>query len=151
MENKFKNISQGRLSSKQFNAKLSSLFSSGNVNNNIMNLEKKFEEFEEKRNNNLADRLLRTKEDILIHIDKRIREIPVHQTAPNTLLEIQKLKDFNQKQEEKITLMACQVNEMYAIFTSTNFLLKFSIKLFGAIGIITGAIIGVIELIKRSK
>lgn len=108
-------------------------------------------EFEKRRNENLAKRLLETKEEILVHIDKRIRELPAHKTAPQTLVEIQRLKDSDSEQKEKINIMACQVEAMYTVFTSTNFVLRATIRVFGAIGIITGAIIGVIELMKRKS
>ena len=44
-----------------------------------------------------------------------------------------------------------QVQEMHKVFTSANWMIKLVLKIFGAIGLITGAVIGLIELIKRLK
>lgn len=47
--------------------------------------------------------------------------------------------------------MAQQVEEMYQMFTSANWMIKFILKLFAAIGMIAGAIIGIYEVYKRFK
>lgn len=43
------------------------------------------------------------------------------------------------------------VREMHAVFTHTNWAVKTILKAFAAIGVITGAVIGLIELFKRIK
>ena len=47
--------------------------------------------------------------------------------------------------------MAKQVDEMYQIFTSSSWMIKLIIKIFAGIGVITGAIIGIVELIKACR
>lgn len=109
-------------------------------------------EFEKKRNENLKRHLDSLKVEIFEKVDDSFNKRIQHLTpAPETIAKLQMLEDQNKEQNEKLNLMACQVNEMYSVFTSTNFILKFTIRLFGAIGIITGSIIGIIELWKRSK
>lgn len=44
-----------------------------------------------------------------------------------------------------------KINEMHAVFTSTKWTGKILLGFFGGIGVITGAVIGVIELIKRLR
>ena len=63
---------------------------------------------------------------------------------------IKELEKISKEKAKKIDTMAIQVEAMYNVFTSTNFVVRFVVKLFGAIGIITGAIIGIIELCKRT-
>jgi len=81
-------------------------------------------------------------------INKRIEHL---QPSPETARKLQKLEDQNMIQNKKIDLMACQVDEMYKVFTSTNFVIKFTLRVFGLIGVVTGGIIGILELIKRTK
>jgi len=113
--------------------------------------DEKLSDLEKRRNKNLDNKLFETKEAILVHIDKRIKEIPAHRPSAETLDKIRVLEETNIVQNEHLAKIASQVDAMYTVFTSTNFILKFTIKLFGAIGIITGGIIGCIELMKRSK
>ena len=51
--------------------------------------------------------------------------------------------------EDSDSKMAQQVDEMYKVFTRSGWATKKVISIFAAIGIITGAVIGVIELLKR--
>jgi len=87
-------------------------------------------------------------EKLDISMNKRIAHI---KSSPETIEKLRILEETNKLQNTQMEKMALQVNEMYTIFTSTNFMLKFTIRVFGAIGIITGGVIGVIELLKRSK
>lgn len=41
--------------------------------------------------------------------------------------------------------------EMYKVFTSANFMLTVTLKFFGAIGVISASVLGIIELFKRVK
>ena len=59
------------------------------------------------------------------------------------------LEENDKKQEVCIHKMAVQVDEMYKVFTRSSWATKKVISIFAAIGIITGAVIGVIELLKR--
>ena len=112
----------------------------------------KWTEFEKRRNENLKKNLDCLKAEIFEKVDSSMNKRMNHLTpSPETQLKLQHLEEQNKIQNEKIDLMACQVHEMYLVFTSTNFLLKFTIKLFGAIGVIAGAIIGICELIKRNR
>lgn len=45
------------------------------------------------RNNNLEKKLFETKEAIVIHINKRINEIPIHQTSPETRAVLNAIKE----------------------------------------------------------
>ena len=47
--------------------------------------------------------------------------------------------------------MGKKVNEMYSAYTSASWSVKMLLYIFTALGIITGGIIGAIELIKRLK
>ena len=53
--------------------------------------------------------------------------------------------------ENGVKGMIEKVNEMHQIFTSSNFTIIVIIKIFAGIGIITGAIIGIIQLTKYLK
>lgn len=111
-----------------------------------------WKEFEKKRNENLKKNLDSLKLDIFEKVDKSVNGRLQHiRSSPETLQKLKMLEEQNQIQNQKIDLMACQVEAMYSVFTSTNFMLKFTIKLFGTIGVITGAIIGCIELFRRVK
>lgn len=89
--------------------------------------------------------------------------------SPQTLKMIDSLRenikyndDKNTKEHEKILIaifgddhetvgMLQKVNEMHKVFVSTNLSTRFIIKIFATIGIVSGAIVGFIELIKRVK
>jgi len=47
--------------------------------------------------------------------------------------------------------MAQQVEEMYQMFTNAGWTVKFVLKLFASVGIFTGGIIGILELIKACR
>ena len=57
---------------------------------------------------------------------------------------------FGDKNADEIGINQ-MVKEMYVVFTSSGFTGKIIIKVFATIGIVTGAIIGTIELVKRLK
>jgi hypothetical protein len=57
---------------------------------------------------------------------------------------------FGDKEKGEIG-MKDMTTEMYTIWKNTNFTGKLLIKIFGVIGIITGSIIGIIELCRRLK
>lgn len=115
------------------------------VNQDIKN---QIQELEERRNENLHNLKMEIFEKVDESINKRIQHI---KSSPETKERLMRLENSNEEQNKKLDLMACQVQQMYEVFTSTNFVLKTTIKIFASIGVITGSIIGVIELFKRTK
>jgi hypothetical protein len=80
------------------------------------------------------------------------------QSAPETNRRITTLENCNQDHAEKLDHLVVLIKEqgkmtteMYHVFTSAGWTKKVVIGSFAAIGIITGAIIGVIELMKRMR
>lgn len=122
-------------------------------------MEKKLEEFDKLRDKKIMEvekrrdeHLNEIRDELLETVEQSIRKNIQHiKSSPETLEKIRQLEETNKQQSKKMNTMACQVSEMYEIFTSFGWVGKTVVKVFGAIGIVAGAIIGVIELCKRAR
>ena len=72
--------------------------------------------------------------------------------------ELKRLADMLERQKEIIERQnrvdkdqERKIDEMYQVFTASNWTLKMTLRIFGGIGITTGMILGIIELIKKIK
>ena len=70
--------------------------------------------------------------------------------------ELKRLADMLERQKEIIERQnrvdkdqERKIDEMYQVFTASNWTLKMTLRIFGGIGITTGMILGIIELIKK--
>lgn len=76
----------------------------------------------------------------------------------------QQLRDFRSKDKEQVDVIADitskvkdmvemnkKVDEMHAVFVKSNWAIRTTVKIFGAIGVTFGGIIAIIELIKKIK
>ena len=70
--------------------------------------------------------------------------------------ELKRLGDIMERQKEIIERQnrvdkdqERKIDEMYQVFTASNWTLKMTLRIFGGIGITTGMILGIIELIKK--
>jgi hypothetical protein len=61
------------------------------------------------------------------------------------------LEDCNEKQHVILEDLQRMTQEIYSVYTSANWAKKAVIGFFAGVGIITGAIIGIIELVRRSR
>ena len=61
------------------------------------------------------------------------------------------LRKCDAAQNRKIEKISKQVQEMYKVFTSANWMIKFILKLFGAIGVVAGTVIAIRELFLKTK
>ena len=107
------------------------------------------------------DELTKFKKELEHHWKDVGIEIGKQHQAPSETTK--KLFEKNEEEHQKINLALFgdkstdeiginqMVKEMYVVFTSSGFTGKIIIKVFATIGIITGAIIGMIELVKRLK
>lgn len=107
------------------------------------------------------DELAKFKKDLEHHWKDVGIEIGKQHQEPST--QTKKLFDKNEDEHREMKKalfgdertgeigMKDMVTEMYTVFTSSGFTGKVIIKVFATIGIVTGAIIGIIELVKRMK
>jgi len=118
------------------------------MRNEFENMLKTRDEF---RDEKLDRKMLLLTETISVCIDKRIKDAPLHTMSSEAKARIAEIEKTNALQNETMSLMAVQVSEMYSIFTSSNWVARVILKVFGAMGVITAGIIGVIEVVRRSK
>jgi DNA-binding transcriptional MerR regulator len=125
----------------------------------IQEIKKLLEGNNKRRDDNLDSKL----SDLRIEVDKSIKKRLGHfTTAPDTKEQLDDFKnnctkvsgEYGEKIEKLSELMEenqKMTKEMYEVFTNANWSGKFAVKTFATIGIITGSIIGLIELFKRIK
>jgi uncharacterized phage infection (PIP) family protein YhgE len=114
----------------------------------------------QRRDENLNNKLLELKEQLNDSINKKI--VGHIKTAPTTKKQLDKFRDnctkvsgeYSEKIEKLSELMEenqKMTKEMYDVFTNANWSGKFVLRTFATVGVIAGTIIGVMELFKRLR
>lgn len=113
------------------------------------------QENNEIRDKNLDKKLFQLKEELFAHTSKLLEHSEPSKTTLDKIAYLEKCDEEQKEQAMKIVDLLNEnqrmTREMYDVFISANWTGKMVLKIFASVGIITGAIIGIIELIKRAK